>query len=73
MGNAHKAKRGGVARMQPLCGGIRGQAFRVSRIDSRHPCRSPCGSPSAFAFAILQTQSLRCIRATTAYAWSGRP
>jgi len=26
-------------------------------IDSRHPWRSRCASPSAFAFAILQTQS----------------
>ncbi|WHZ17949.1 MAG: hypothetical protein OJF55_000098 [Rhodanobacteraceae bacterium] len=24
---------------------------------SRHPWRSPCGPPSAFAFAVLQTQS----------------
>ncbi|GEM_PF-5127116 len=31
----------------------------VSKIKmdySRHPWRSPCGPPSAFAFAVLQTQ-----------------
>jgi len=32
------------------------------QIDSRHPWRSPFGPPSAFAFAILQTQSGSTLR-----------
>src|SRR6185437_10454007 len=80
MGNAHKAKRGGVARMQPLCGGIRGQAFGFPGLTRDIPVAHPAGrlrrsrlqscKRSRFAASGLRLRTLGLAALTWHNGWS---